>query len=357
MERRSRLPRQAGIALGISVILATLLGAASCKTTGDPSQTSDGGTSYACALFALTATQNPVEINSTVTISVSSKSTTYATTESQWTAEAGTVTVQHGMSGTQDGTISWTAPSEPGSYLVTDVFFPRYAGASGKDSSTCTASIVMIVVAPQGSDAGVPEGGSSGCSSEAGGTPTGGGPTNTALVSPLTGNGTGPTTGGPGATVLITARNLDDSPAHTNAITFGGAPASPLFYLGSPPFSVYVDVQANSMSGPLVISTCAGSTTVTPTFTVTSTPAAATLSFSPSSAAAGATVTVTGTNLDTATAGQLNVPSVASVTLMNQTPTSLQFVMPSNNLGGSSYPLVLTSPGGVNVSQAFLTAL
>ena len=168
---------------------------------------------------------------------------------------------------------------------------------------------------------------------------------------------TGPTTGGPGATVLITARNLDDSPAHTNAITFGGAPASPLFYLGSPPFSVYVDVQANSMSGPLVISTCAGSTTVTPTFTVTSTPAAATLSFSPSSAAAGATVTVTGTNLDTATAGQLNVPSVASVTLMNQTPTSLQFVMPSNNLGGSSYPLVLTSPGGVNVSQAFLTAL
>jgi hypothetical protein len=183
----------------------------------------------------------------------------------------------------------------------------------------------------------------------------GGGPAGPPSGATTVGPTYGTTMGGVNTTIGFNFMNSDSrSPqSSNNTVTFGGVPATT--YLGFGVLGeVAVDVPTGAQSGPVVITTCRGSTTAIDNFTVSSTAAALITGISPASVSAGGVVTLTGTGLDTATGGILDTNNPHNFSLSMQTATSAQFTVPANFTTHGMVTVGVTGPGGLNVATTFV---
>jgi Zn-dependent metalloprotease len=150
-----------------------------------------------------------------------------------------------------------------------------------------------------------------------------------------------PTSGPAGTSVTITGQNFNGA----SAVTFNGTSAS--FTIGSPT-SISAIVPVGATSGPIGVTTPAGTATSASNFTVTVLPPAIS-SFTPTSGPAGTSVTITGQNFNGASAITFNGTS-ASFTV--DSPTSISAIVP---VGATSGPIGVTTPGGTATSATNFT--
>jgi hypothetical protein len=146
-----------------------------------------------------------------------------------------------------------------------------------------------------------------------------------------------PASGPPGATVLIQGDNLDGA----TAVQFNGTNAS---FSVTSPMQVQAIVPVGATSGPVRITTSAGSAVSPQAFVVTGNQPFITR-FSPTNGAPGATVTVEGGNFTGATKVQFNGTNATSFAV--NAATQLRAVVP---VGASIGPISVTSALGTGQS-------
>jgi hypothetical protein len=169
----------------------------------------------------------------------------------------------------------------------------------------------------------------------AGGTATSAAPFT--LVSPPTITSFTPASGPVASNVTISGTNF----AGATTVTFNGSAAT---------FSVVSDttiqatVPIGATTGPLSVTTVAGTGNSATPFTVLSPPTIA--SFTPTSGAVGASVTISGTNFTSATAVTFN-GTAATFTVVSD--TTIQATVPA---GATTGPLGVTTPAGAATSAS-----
>jgi N,N-dimethylformamidase beta subunit-like protein/IPT/TIG domain-containing protein len=148
-----------------------------------------------------------------------------------------------------------------------------------------------------------------------------------------------PASGPLGTSVTIGGMNFTGA----TSVTFNGSAA--MFTVTSDT-AIQTQVPADATTGPLRVTTGAGTATSTTDFSVSPTISG----FTPTSGAAGAAVTITGTALTGATAVKFNGTSAGYTVLSN---TSIQATVPT---GATTGPLSVTTPGGTATSAANFVA-
>lgn len=144
-----------------------------------------------------------------------------------------------------------------------------------------------------------------------------------------------PGSGSAGSIVTITGAKF------TGATTVAFNDTGATFVVDSPT-QIRATVPAGATSGPIVVTTAAGSVTSTQSFTVTVPPAVTT--FSPANGPVGSTVTIGGTNLSAATAVAFNG---TNATFLVDSATQITATVP---IGATSGSISVTSPAGTGTS-------
>jgi hypothetical protein len=147
-----------------------------------------------------------------------------------------------------------------------------------------------------------------------------------------------PTRGGPPASITLTGTHFTGA----TAVRFNGTAAA---------FVLYSDTQLRAIvppkatSGPLTVTTAAGTSSAPSNFTVILPPTIS--SFTPTSGPPGTTVTLTGTKLTGATTVRFNDTPATTFTVISA--TQIRAVVPG---GASSGKISVTTPGGTGTSSS-----
>jgi hypothetical protein len=155
--------------------------------------------------------------------------------------------------------------------------------------------------------------------------------------------GVTPSRGVIGAHVVVDGTNL----AGATGVTFGGVTADPATVRNIDNLHVAAVVPAGALTGPVGVTTAAGSLPTTARFVVVPPPTIA--GFKPANAPAGASITITGTGLDTALDVAFNGVSTTFSVLSD---ASIRAVVPP---GATAGLLTVTTVGGVTTSTASFT--
>ncbi|WP_210516961.1 ferritin-like domain-containing protein [Hymenobacter terricola] len=151
-----------------------------------------------------------------------------------------------------------------------------------------------------------------------------------------------PTSGAPGTTIVVTGSNFTG----TTAVTVGGVTA--FFNVGSGG-TLNVVLPAGAATGPIAVTTPAGTASSSSPFTVLVPVANGITGFAPGSGPAGTLVTVMGNGFGGATA--VAVGGVAAAFTVTNT-TTLTLTVPATAASG---PIAVTTPGGVLTSATAFT--
>jgi len=151
-----------------------------------------------------------------------------------------------------------------------------------------------------------------------------------------------PTSGPVGTSVTISGTNFTGA----TAVAFNGVSAS---FTVTSDTSIQATVPAGATTGPLRVTTPAGTATSASSFTVVSAPTIT--SFAPTSGPVGTSVTISGTNFTGATAVAFTGVS-ASFTVTSD--TSIQATVPA---GATTGPLSVTTPAGTATSASSFTVV
>src|SRR6267378_4141543 len=151
-----------------------------------------------------------------------------------------------------------------------------------------------------------------------------------------------PTSGSVGGSVTINGTNFTGA----TAVAFNGVSAS---FTVSSATAIQATVPAGATTGPLSVTTSAGTATSTSSFTVVSPPTIT--SFAPTSGPAGTYVTINGTNFTGATAVAFNGVSASFAV---SSATAIQATVPA---GATTGPLSVTTPGGTATSAGAFTVV
>jgi hypothetical protein len=152
-----------------------------------------------------------------------------------------------------------------------------------------------------------------------------------------------PTSGGPGASVVITGTGFSG----ISSVTFGGVAAT-AFTVNSTT-KITATVPATAVNGPIAVNNAYGSGASTASFTVTAAAPVIT-SFTPTSGAVGTTVTVNGSNFTGATAVRFGTVAATSFTVVSASQVTA--VVPS---GFTSGAIAITTPLGTGTSTGLFT--
>lgn len=160
-----------------------------------------------------------------------------------------------------------------------------------------------------------------------------------------------PTKGVPGTSVTIYGTGFSTT-ASENSVSFNGTTAS---IVSATANQIVTSVPSGASSGPITVTSPAGSATSGASFTVQSSSGAPTIaSFSPSIVMVGTAVTITGTNFDLAPQNdRLVVNTTAALPPTSPAPTSTSITMTTPALAGSGH-IALSTPGGNVVSSGDL---
>jgi len=155
-----------------------------------------------------------------------------------------------------------------------------------------------------------------------------------------------PPEGPVGTSVTITGTNFDPVPAN-NTVQFNGVTA---VVTSAAATTIVATVPPGATTGPITVTTAAGTATSATNFTVFAAPTIT--GFSPATSRAGVTVTVTGTNF-------VNVQSVTfngipATSVMVQNATTLTAVVPPTATTG---PLAVTTAGGAAASTGHFVVI
>jgi len=142
-----------------------------------------------------------------------------------------------------------------------------------------------------------------------------------------------PLTGPVGTVVTITGTNFSGA----TAVRFGGVPAT--VFVENSATQITATVPAGALSGPISVTTPAGTGTSAGSFAVTATPPTIT-SFTPTEGKVGDNVTITGTNLTGATSVTFNATGASFVV---NSATQITATIPT---GASTGPISVTTPEG-----------
>jgi hypothetical protein len=154
-----------------------------------------------------------------------------------------------------------------------------------------------------------------------------------------------PSSGPAGTNVTISGSHLSGA----TTVSFNGSPAA--FTVNSDS-QIGATVPNGATSGPIAVTTPAGSATSSTSFSITTAPAPPTVSsFTPTSGPAGTSVTITGTNLTGATTVAFG--GVAA-TFTVDADTQITATVPSNAVTG---PISVTTPGGTATSSTPFTVI
>jgi hypothetical protein len=146
-----------------------------------------------------------------------------------------------------------------------------------------------------------------------------------------------PANGAIGITVTITGANL----ASATSVKFNGTPAT---ITSDAATQIKATVPSGATTGPISVTTSAGTATSATNFTVNFTPTIT--SFTPASGAVGTSVTINGTNLTGTTSVRFN-GTAASFTV--NTDVKITAKVPANATTGK---ITVTTPGGTATSPA-----
>jgi hypothetical protein len=175
-----------------------------------------------------------------------------------------------------------------------------------------------------------------------GGTDTGG--TFTVTASPPTINSFSPTSGQVGTSVDIQGTSFTGA----TSVTFNGTADSGFVVNSSTDITAHVP--AGVTSGPIAVTTPAGTGTSSGSFTVIPTPTIS--SFTPTSGPAGTSVDIQGTNFTAATSVAFN--GTADHGFVVNSPTDITAHAPS---GATTGPISVTTPGGTATSSSSFTVI
>jgi hypothetical protein len=153
--------------------------------------------------------------------------------------------------------------------------------------------------------------------------------------------GFAPTSGPVGTSVQINGTNFDGA----SAVTFGGVSAS---YAVTSSTVIQASVPSGARTGPIVVTTPAGTATSASAFTVTVPPPTVT-NFAPTSGPVGTSVQINGTNFDGASKVTFNGAN-ASFTVTSS--TTIQATVPAAATTGR---ITVTTPGGAANSPTDFT--
>jgi hypothetical protein len=154
-------------------------------------------------------------------------------------------------------------------------------------------------------------------------------------------SGFSPASGAVGSTVTITGSAFTGA----TAVKFNGT-ASTTYTVNSGT-QITATVPSGATSGPIAVTTAAGTGTSTSNFSVTATVAAPTISsFSPNHGPAGTTVTIKGTNLSGASAVSFGGASTSPTFV---SATQVRAAVPS---GATTGRITVTTPGGTATSAS-----
>lgn len=153
-----------------------------------------------------------------------------------------------------------------------------------------------------------------------------------------------PPQGAVGAPVTIYGSNLGNA----TVVKFNGTSAS---FTDIGPGQINTHVPTGATTGPITVTTPAGTATSATNFTVLSSPppAPTITDFSPPGGPVGQLVTINGTNLSNATSVAFNS---TPATMISDSSTQVQARVPN---GATSGPISITTPGGIAVSPSSFT--
>jgi hypothetical protein len=155
--------------------------------------------------------------------------------------------------------------------------------------------------------------------------------------------GVTPARGTAGTKVVIDGTNL----AGATGVSFGGVPADPSTVHNLDNLHVAAVVPSGALTGPVGVTTSAGSLSSNARFTIVGPPVIAGLK--PAAAPAGSSITITGTGLDTTLDVAFNGVSTTFSVLSD---AAIRAVVPS---GATSGPVAVTTVGGTTTSATTFT--
>ena len=149
-----------------------------------------------------------------------------------------------------------------------------------------------------------------------------------------------PSTGAVGASVTINGANLAGVVGHVQRHAGDHHPNTPV--------KITATVPAGATTGPIAVTTAAGTVTSATNFTVRLTPAIS--GFTPGSGGVGVHVAIIGTNFSGATSVKLN--GIAAAFTVNPAGTQITMTVPGNATTGK---IAVTTPGGTATSATDFT--
>lgn len=256
------------------------------------------------------------------------------------TAPGGAATSTKDFTVLSTATLSGFNPTTGADGTKVNIFGTNFTGATAVSFNGLAATTFRVVSDTQ-INANVPAGATSGPISVA--TPGGiitSSTIFTVLPSPAI-SGFNPTSGAVGTTVTIFGANLNGA----TAVMFNGVNAS---ITSNTATQLITTVPSGAGTGPITITTTAGTITSANNFTVLST--ALISGFAPTSGAAGTNVTIFGTNLTGATAVSFNGKMATTFKVVSD--TQITTTVP---LGATTGPISVTTPGGLVSSATAFT--
>lgn len=163
--------------------------------------------------------------------------------------------------------------------------------------------------------------------------------------------GFNPSAGPAGTTVTITGTNFAATPTN-NMVKFNGIPATVTSATNT---SLSVIVPNGAVSGPITVTTSAGTATSPGSFTLTASSSSSKLSItgiSPITGAVGTTVIISGTYFNNPVVTFNGIPA----TITSKSPVSIQVIVP-NGLATGSYPVKVTTTGACVLSNNTTTCM
>jgi hypothetical protein len=156
-----------------------------------------------------------------------------------------------------------------------------------------------------------------------------------------------PTGGAAGQTVAVSVNGNNFTPGAP--VSFGGGLADPSRTTYQSPTLITVSqIPVTAVTGPITVTTPAGTASSSAIFTVTPPPAPTITSFTPLEEKVGGSVTITGTNFAGTSAVRFNGVAATSFTVSGNGQTITTTVP----VGSSTGPLTVTTPGGTATSAA-----
>ena len=254
------------------------------------------------------------------------------------TTPAGSATSSGSFTLTSAPTISGFTPTGGPAGTTVTINGSGFTGASASPSTG--ASATYTVTSNSQISATVPSGASSGpitVTTPAGSATSSGSFT---LTSAPTISGFTPTGGPAGTTVTINGSGFTGA----SAVAFNGTSAT---YTVTSNSQISATVPSGASSGPITVTTPAGSATSSGSFTLTSAPTIS--GFTPTGGPAGTTVTINGSGFTGASAVAFNGASATYTVTSN---SQISATVPS---GASSGPITVTTPAGSATSSGSFT--